>query len=77
VYWPKASFVGLGGIGGVDDGGEIDIGFFIRMIGSEGDVVRWVPVLRGNFEGEWEVEEFINGGYDIASIRNCKGTVLG
>jgi len=76
VNWPKTGFVGLRGIGGVDDGGEIHVGFFVDVIGGEGDVVCGMPVFCGDFEGEGEGEEFVDRGYDIASIRDCKGTVL-
>jgi len=76
VYWPQASFVRLGGIGGVDDGGEIHVGFFVGVVGGEGDMVCGVPVFCSDFEGEWEGEEFIDGEYDIASTKDREGTVL-
>jgi hypothetical protein len=76
VDWPEASFVGLRGIGGIDDGGEIHVGFFVGVVGGEGDVVCGVPVFCSDFEGEGEGEEFVDRGYDVASTRHCKGTVL-
>lgn len=76
MYWPKTSFVGLRGIGGVDNGSEIHVGFFVGVIGGEGDVVCGVPVFGSDFEGEGEGEELVDDGYDVASTGHCKGTVL-
>ena len=74
--WPKTSFVGLGGVGGVDDGGEIHVGVFVGVVRGEGDVICGVPVFCSDFEGEGEGEEFVDCGYYVASTRHRKGTVL-
>ena len=74
---PEARLVGLGGVGGVRDRREVDVGVLGGVVGGEGDVVGWVPVLCGDFEGEGEGEEGVDGGDYIAAVGDGEGAVLG
>ena len=73
---PQACGVALGGIIRVDDGGEVDEGLLVGMVGSEGDVVGGMPVLRGYLGYEWEGEERVDEWRNIATFINRECTVL-
>jgi hypothetical protein len=76
VVGPEARLVRLGGVGGVCDGREVDVGFLGGVVRGEGDVVCGMPVFGGNFDGEGEREERVYGWDYIAAIGDGEGAVL-
>jgi hypothetical protein len=56
VDGPETGVVAFGGIEWVDDFNGVFEWFFVGVVGSEGDVVCGVPVLRCYFEEEGEGE---------------------
>jgi hypothetical protein len=76
VVGPEAGGVGLRRVVGVGDGGVVGEGLFAGVLGCEGDVCRWVPVLGCDLDCEGEGEEFVDGGDDSAPAGDGEGAVL-
>ena len=47
-----------------------------RVIRGEGDVVRRVEILRGNFDSEGEGQKLIYCRHYIAAVRDCERAIL-
>lgn len=48
---------------------------FSFMLAREGDVVGWVEIARGQFEGERQGEEVVDQRCDVAAAFDCERAV--
>ncbi len=77
VHRPQLGPVRLGGVVGVDDGGEVDKGPLGLVIGREGDVVGRVPVLGGDSDDEgWLGEQLVDDGDRVPPVVDGERPVL-